>query len=968
MLSRQAFLLPIYRIQVYSKLDHREEAIKEQILSAGIPLPAEITLCDLYFLEGNLTEMDLQQIAENLILDSVTESYTHQEIRAQDRVELFKGVETTFKAGVNDNVANQLRQAAHQLGITNLEAVKTGQRYQFTPEISAETANFLARNFLINETIQTYTIGEISPEFNHPVPVTKEPERIPIADCDDDALMAISAARRLALNLEEMQAVQEYFQTAGVVPTDAELETIAQTWSEHCVHKTFKAKVTIQETGEEIDSIIKTYLQAATKKINAPWVRSAFVDNAGVIAFDDEVDLSFKVETHNHPSAIEPFGGANTGIGGVVRDILGVSHRPIANTDVLCFGPQDLDREHLPEGVLHPRRIKAGVVHGIEDYGNKLGLPTVNGSVHYHLGYVSNPLVYCGCVGIGPIGSHPNDIQQGDRIIVLGGRTGRDGIRGATFSSQEMDVDTGEIAGSSVQIGDPITEKGLLEVVERARDAGLYTAITDCGAGGLSSAVGEMSADCGVQVDLQHVPLKYDGLAPWEIWLSEAQERVVLAVPAEHLPALQKLCDSYWVELSNIGFFEDSGHLRVYYGETCVVDLENEFLHHGLPLHTLKASLQKPVQSSNGSGNGLESDQMLSENEMLLALLCHPDITSKEEVIRRYDHEVRGSTIVKPFAGEHQDGPSDAAVLKPQQTKGWKGFSLANGINPHLGEVDAYGMAVSVIDEAIRNAVAVGTDPEKIAILDNFCWGNPNYPEVMGSLIQAARGCYDAAVHFGTPFISGKDSLYNEYVDEAGERRAIPGTLLISGIGIVPDVRKAITSDLKKAGNQLYLVGEWEGSAAGSHANMIDSTFFDGVENMGNSLRFPEGAPQVYKALHQVILQGLVCSAHDLSDGGLAVTLAEMALAGRKGLTAEIDGIDADPRLGLFGETNGCLVVEVSPERQEAFEGAMQHHPRLLIGKVTEESQFVVSRDGRPVLKLEVPDLVQAFTQQEGQQ
>ncbi len=964
MLSRQASLLPIYRIQVYSKLHHREEAIKEQILSAGIPLPAEITLCDLYFLEGNLTETDLQQIAENLILDSVTESYTHQEIRAQDRVELFKGVETTFKAGVNDNVANQLLQAAYQLGVENLVAVKTGQRYQFTPEIFPETAKFLAQNFLINETIQTYTIGEISPEFNHPVPVTKEPERIPIADCDDDALMAISASRRLALNLEEMQAVQAYFQTAGVVPTDAELETIAQTWSEHCVHKTFKAKVTIQETGEKIDSIIKTYLQAATKKINAPWVRSAFVDNAGVIAFDDEVDLSFKVETHNHPSAIEPFGGANTGIGGVVRDILGVSHRPIANTDVLCFGPQDLDTEHLPEGVLHPRRIKAGVLHGIEDYGNKLGLPTVNGSVHYHLGYVSNPLVYCGCVGIGPIGSHPNDIQQGDRVIVLGGRTGRDGIRGATFSSQEMDVDTGEIAGSSVQIGDPITEKGLLEVVERARDAGLYTAITDCGAGGLSSAVGEMSADCGVQVDLQHVPLKYDGLAPWEIWLSEAQERVVLAVPEAHLPALQKLCDSYWVELSNIGFFENSGHLRVYYGETCVVDLENEFLHHGLPRHTLEASLQKPVQPSNRSGNGFKLEQMLSENEMLLALLRHPDITSKEEVIRRYDHEVRGSTIVKPFAGEHQDGPSDAAVLKPQQTKGWKGFSLANGINPHLGEVDAYGMAVSVIDEAIRNAVAVGTDPEKIAILDNFCWGNPNYPEVMGSLIQASRGCYDAAVHFGTPFISGKDSLYNEYVDESGVRRAIPGTLLISSIGIVPDVRKAITSDLKKAGNPLYLVGEWQGSTAGSHASMIDPTFFDGGEN---SLRFPEGAPQVYKALHQAILQGLVCSAHDLSDGGLAVTLAEMALAGRKGLTAEIDGIDADPRLGLFGETNGCLVVEVSPENQEAFEAAMQAQPYLLIGKVTGETQFVVAHDGHQLLELEISDLVQAFTQQEGQ-
>ena len=511
--------------------------------------------------------------------------------------------------------------------------------------------------------------------------------------------------------------------------------------------------------------MIKTYLPAATNEINAPLVVSAFVDNAGIIDFDDDFEVSFKVETHNHPSAIEPFGGANTGIGGVIRDILGVSAKPIAATDVLCFGPQDVDPDALPANVLHPRRLQSGVVAGVGDYGNKIGIPTVNGAILYDEGYTANPLVFCGCVGLAPRGKHVRTPQEGDRVIVLGGRTGRDGLRGATFSSMAMDAHTGDIAGASVQIGDPITEKGIIDVITRARDLALYHAITDCGAGGLSSAVGEMAASIGAEVDLANVRLKYPGLAPWEIWLSEAQERMVLAVPPQALFTLQELCDTFDTELTDIGEFTGTRRLVVKNNGKAVLDMANDFLHHGIPQRQLKASFHPPARKSKIIARIPDLDP----NETLLQLLSHPNIASKATVIRVYDHEVQGGTVVKPLAGVEADAPSDAAILKPIGTRGTKGIVLSNGINPEYGKQDPYRMAQAAIDEAIRNAVAVGADPEHIAILDNFCWGDPLQPETMGALLEAARGCRDAALLFRTPFISGKDSLNNEYIGAGGQ-------------------------------------------------------------------------------------------------------------------------------------------------------------------------------------------------------
>jgi phosphoribosylformylglycinamidine synthase len=524
-----------------------------------------------------------------------------------------------------------------------------------------------------------------------------------------------------------------------------------------------------------------------------------------------------------------------------------------------------------------------------------------------------------------------------------------------------MDAQTGEVAGASVQIGDPITEKGTIEVIERARDAKLYNAVTDCGAGGLSSAVGEMGSTLGARVDLTKVPLKYAGLAPWEIWLSEAQERMVLAVPPEKFPALIEICETYWVEWSDIGEFVSTGRLQITHGNIPVVDLANGFLH-TYPRRELKAVIPEAGSAKNET---LSSPPIIDHKSLLTALLSHPNIASKEDIIRVYDHEVRGSTVVKPLVGHHADGPSDASVLKPLETKGWRGFTLANGINPILSEADPYAMAVSVVDEAIRNAVAVGADPSRIAILDNFCWGDPLRPETLGSLVQAAQGCHDAALHYSAPFISGKDSLNNEYTASDGVRRAIPDTLLISSIAIHQDIRKSVTMDLKEAGNQIYLVGEWTPALAGSHALEVGGAhLFKKSHALNIAPVLPKQAPQAYAALHRAIHTGLVRSAHDLSEGGLAVAAAEMAFAGRAGLQLDLTTLHTHPTTALFAETNGCLLIEVKPESAEEFETHFADLPIFHLGEVSPDKKLNIFHNGQLVLQIPIAECLQAFKQE----
>lgn len=915
----------IYRVEVRSREAANGDALLGDIAALGITGVRRVEQGALYFLRGELTEADVARLCEELLVDPIVE-VAHVGL-ASDPVETPPGavrVEVGLRPGVTDTVAANIMARGRLLGMGGLWAAATGKSYLIYGNVGRAEIEEIARRLLYNDIIQYYEIGPLTPHVGfHPPEAEARAECIPLVQMDDAALLCLSRERLLSLDLAEMKAIQAYFAREGRDPTDVELESLAQTWSEHCVHKTFRGLIEYTEEGprgirtERIDGLLRTYIQAATRAINAPWVLSAFVDNAGIMAFDEHYEVSFKVETHNHPSALEPFGGANTGVGGVVRDIIGVSARPIANTDVLCFGPLDMPLEELPTGVLHPRRIYQGVVKGIEDYGNKMGIPTVNGAIYFDPGYTANPLVYCGCVGIAPRGVHPREAQAGDLIIVLGGRTGRDGLHGATFSSIELTEETGLTSSGAVQIGNPITEKMMLDAILKARDERLYHAITDCGAGGLSSAVSEMGRAVGAEVHLERVPLKYHGLQPWEIWLSEAQERMVLAVPPENEARLRAICEGYSVEMTVIGTFTGDGRLRLYYNGRPVADMAMEFLHGGIPRRHLKALWRPPKRARK-----TRSEAPVDCGALLLRMLAHPNIRSKEDVVRRYDHEVQGGTVIKPYTGRWDDGPSDGAVIKPLEVRNsWRGLAIGCGFNPSYGEIDPYAMAIAAIDEAIRNVVAIGGDPDRTALLDNFCWGNPSLPDRLGALVRACQGCYDGALYYKAPFISGKDSLNNEYTDRiTGKQVAIPPSLLISAIALVEDVRQACTADLKAPGDRLYLLGVTREELGGSYYERLLGLCHPRVPEMAR-----EG-PLTARILHEAMRRGLVRACHDCSEGGLGVALAEMVIGGGWGaevwlgeMSWEGPVAEDDAHL-LFAESNGRYVVEVAEKDIAEFE------------------------------------------------
>ena len=951
----------IARIEVAPKSgrpDARGQRLLRQVAASGIPAPESITVSDLYFIEGKLAAPELQRLITTLLVDDILEqARTGAPPAAKPNQQT---IEVTLLPGVTDSAAESLRTGATTIGIDGLGQIAVGQRYVLTGSLDADTARRIAESLIINQVVQTSTIDRPiqAPFVADTSAFRPEVATLPLRDLSDDGLLALSKLRRLALDVHEMRAIRTFFRAEGRDPTDAEIEMLAQTWSEHCVHKTFRARIQYSEAGQpprEIDGLLKTYIRAATEKINKPWVRSAFVDNAGVVAFTDDWDTAFKVETHNHPSALEPFGGANTGVGGVVRDIIGVSARPIANTDVLCFGPPDMDPERLPAGVLHPRRIAEGVTRGIEDYGNKMGIPTVNGAFCYDPGYTANPLVFCGCLGIVPRGSHPRAANPGDLVVVIGGRTGRDGIGGATFSSMEMGVETAQIAGSSVQIGHPIHEKQALEAVLRARDEKLYTAITDCGAGGLSSSIGEMAAELGACVNLDRVPLKYAGLQPWEIWLSEAQERMVLAVPPKHWPRVKEICDGLDIEATALGEFTGDKRVRLMWGERIVGDLSTEFLNEGIPRMELTAEWSPPKNDGPDWGRARVGGSPTTDSSdltaKLLALLARPGTRSSEDIVRRYDTEVQGGTVVKPFVGPGGFGPSDAAVIAPQDT--WRagckqGVALSVGMNVALGKIDPYAMAWAAIDEAIRNCVAVGADPDRIAILDNFCWGNPRLPDRLGSLVRCCKGCHDAAIIYQTPFISGKDSLNNEFLGADGKKHAIPGTLLISAMGIVPDVTRTVTSDFKRAGHHIYIAGFTEDL-------MAYGPF--GSNGLPDAL-------SLYRIVHRAMQDGLVRACHDCSEGGIAAAIAEMSLGGGLGASVVLNdapGGDLPVDFIAFHETIGRLIIEVSPENSQTFKALFEGHHVAQIGEVRGDDTLVFVHDGRSAITTDLAALEHAF-------
>ncbi|MEM9566297.1 MAG: phosphoribosylformylglycinamidine synthase subunit PurL, partial [Actinomycetota bacterium] len=745
------------------------------------------------------------------------------------------------------------------------------------------------------------------------------------------------------------ETIQKYFAAEGRQPTDGELETLAQTWSEHCSHKTFRATITTPDG--EIAGLLDTFIRGATERIDAPWVESAFVDNAGIVHFDETLDLALKAETHNHPSALEPFGGANTGVGGVVRDILGVSARPIAITDILCFGPEDLGADELPDGVLHPRRIRSGVIAGIGDYGNKIGVPNLAGAIFHDPGYTTTPLVFAGCVGLLPRGANPTAAAAGDAIVVLGGAVGRDGVGGATFSSQSMGAETAEVAGSSVQIGDPVVEKGLIDVILAARDAGLYTAITDCGAGGLSSAVGEMADELGARVDLALVPRKYPGLAPWEVWLSEAQERMVVAVPDPG--PLLALAERWQVGATVIGQFTGDGRLVVVDGERAVVDLDTTFLHDGRPPLALEAGpidTRRPPRSPvEPVGTDIES------NDALLRLLAHPSLRSNEAVIRTYDHEVLGGTVLRPYDGAELDGPADGTAIVPPGTADMAGDTpvkaavIGIGAAPLIGRHDCEAMAWVAVDEAIRNAVVAGADPSRLSLLDNFAWGDPTDPTALGRLVAACRGCHDAAVANGAPFVSGKDSLYNEFVHPDGTRDPVTSTLIITAVGVAADIEHIPAVGLCQPGNDVWLLGPATGLLGGSHLDEVVAGDRGGHVPGAD----PESVGR-HREMHAAIATGLVRSAHDLSEGGLAVAAAEWALAGRLGVTLTV--AEHHSAYELFGEAIGRYLFEVEPEHADDLLAVAPSARR--VGWVTDDRRVRIGTE----LDVGLDEVARAFT------
>ncbi len=897
-----------------------------------------------YLLSPDVDAASIERVARELLCDPVLETYR---VIAPSSVPPARAacqrVLVARRAGVMDPVALTVERAIERGKLArradgSRARVLTFSAWEIAGEISRAELAQVASKILANDVIDEVRIGDEAVHFVLPGNVAvRDAGAIPLRGASDAELERVSKEGHLSLTLVEMRAIRDHYVAAGREPTVAELETLAQTWSEHCKHKTFAG--VIDYDGERIENLLKTTIKAATIELAKPWCVSVFHDNAGVIEFEPGWHVCFKVETHNHPSAIDPYGGSGTGVGGVIRDILGVGlgAKPIANTDAFFVGPLDLPEKDLPKGCMHPRRILRGVVAGVRDYGNRMGIPTVNGGVWVDPRYVGNPLVYCGTVGLMPASCASKEVKPGDVIVVAGGRTGRDGIHGATFSSAELHEDSVVVSSSAVQIGNAITEKRVLDALLAARDAGLYRAVTDCGAGGLSSAVGEMGAECGASVQLEKVPLKYPGLSPAEIWISEAQERMVFAVPPEKLDALLAAFAAEDCEATAIGTFTASGKLELSYAGASVGVLDMHFLHEGTPKWLRKAT--RPVVKNDDPACPPCKDAKAS----LLALLRSPNIASKEWIVRMYDHEVQAMGVTKPMCGERDDGPGDGAVLQPLPHSR-KGIALGCGANPSYGLLDPWAMASAAIDEALRNAVAVGGDPERTAILDNFSWANCARPEQLGKLVEASRACYATAKAFGTPFISGKDSLNNEF-RVGDEVIAIPPTLFVSALAIVPDVARAVTMDLKTAGNPVYLVGMTHAEFGGSH-------YFAQAKVEGGRVPRPDLvlAPRTLKALHRAIAAGTVRACHDLSEGGLAVAAAESAFAGERGLELDLAQVrcgtlaahhDADATR-LFSESCTRFLVEVDAARAAEFEGALAGLDCTRIGRVTDERRLVV--------------------------
>jgi phosphoribosylformylglycinamidine synthase subunit PurSL len=947
------------------------EKIKKRIIDhLRIPVDSAKTI-EIYTIDGDLEPTELDAAARGPLSDPIIQEY------ALDRG-LAGGfdwlIEVGFRPGVTDNVGKTAGEAIALLTGKPVR-VYTSRQYAINAvrgrcaldTLTRADAERIASELLANDLIQRYDIisgktwdpAKGIPPYIPRVMGENRPHTEEIAlDVSDDELVRISQERVLALTLEEMRILRDYLKNDALLArrrevglgekmTDAELECLAQTWSEHCKHKIFNARIAYDD-GEgrirEIDSLFSTCIKKSTREIRermgpSDWCLSVFVDNAGIIRFNEDWNLVFKVETHNSPSALDPYGGALTGIVGVNRDPFGCGKgaKLIFNTDVFCFAPPDYDKP-LPKRILHPRRIYEGVREGVEHGGNKSGIPTVNGCLVFDERYLGKPLVYCGTGGIMPARingqpTHTQEILPEDLIVMTGGRIGKDGIHGATFSSEELHEGSPVTA---VQIGDPITQKKMTDFLLVARDRGLYRAITDNGAGGLSSSVGETARlSGGCELDLAKAPLKYPGLNPWEILISESQERMTLAVAPETIDEFLSLACKMDVEATVLGRYTDSGWFHILYGGDTVVCLEMDFLHDGLPQMGLRASWTSPLHAEP------DFKEPSDLGDALKAMLSRLNICSKESVVRQYDHEVQGGSVIKPLTGIVNDGPSDAAVIRPLLDS-FEGIVIANGICPRYSDIDAYAMAACAIDEAVRNAIAVGAPLDRMAGLDNFCWcdpvrseKNPDGEYKLAQLVRANEALYDLTTAYGVPCISGKDSMKNDY--QIGELRiSIPPTLLFSTLGKMEDVRKAVTMDVKKPGDLVYILGKTFRELGGSEWYALNGAIGNGVPRV-----HADTAKALYEALSRAIREGLVASCHDCSDGGMGVALAETAFAGGFGLAVDLKAVPAEGIARndeiLFAESQSRFVATVRPEACDAFEAALAGSVFSRIGEVIPE-------------------------------
>ncbi len=969
-----------------------------------IPI-AQVRTRDIYRIEADLTEEEAGRILHEFA-DPVLHSGSLG--RLEDGA-FDVAVTVGYKPGVTDPVGKSARIAVEDtLGrsLGDHAAVFTSTLYLFDGA-AREDAERIAWEILANPIVQSVKIEtrdewEASPpdlSVPHVAQHTRPEARAVDLARSDEELMRISREGLLSLTLAEMQTIRDHFREAALDrrrkdlglderPTDVELECIAQTWSEHCKHKIFNATITYHEKGlpmEVIPSLFRTYIRGATSEVDRAareregrsWLVSVFQDNAGVVAFDEESHLVYKVETHNSPSALDPYGGAITGIVGVNRDPFGTGLGAdlLVNVWGYCFG-SPFHQAPMPKGLLHPRRVRDGVHRGVIDGGNQSGIPYGRGWEIFDERFLGKPLVFCGTVGLLPKvvagrPGHEKAARPGDRVVMVGGRIGVDGIHGATFSSAALDESA---PVQAVQIGDPITQKRMFEFLLEARDRGLYAAITDNGAGGLSSSVGEMARDPGgARLDLSRAPLKYAGLAPWEILLSEAQERMTLAVAPDTMEAFLDLARRREVEATDLGEFTDSGYLHVTYADETVAWVSMEFLHGGDPDLNLVARWSPP---SFREPRWPRAEDM---NEALLAMVRRLNLCSGETKARYYDHEVKGLTVVKPFVGLRSDVGAEATVFLARHGS-LRGFVLSEGVNPFYSDIDTYAMAQAALDEAVRRQLCAGARLDRIAVLDNFCWPDPVETEAnpggsykLAQLVRACRGLYDIALAYGTPLISGKDSMKNDSV-MGGVKISVPPTLLVSALGQMDDVRDAVTLDLKEPGDVVFLIGQTREETGGSEYFRWLGEREGATRERGEPVPYvgakvprvhPAQTLPLYRALQGAIRAGLVRSAVTPAMGGLALALARSAMAGELGIHLDLDECpdlrDLEPDHALFSESCGRFVVTVAPADAGALAERFSGLPCRRVGLVTAEPRLRLKLDLRTVLDLDVLVLKSAW-------